>query len=39
LALQFADVNEEASWIAKKIEWLKGARYHDQPSKPARGLT
>jgi DNA helicase-2/ATP-dependent DNA helicase PcrA len=39
LALQFRDNREEARWIAKKIEWLKGAQYQDQPDKPKRGLT
>jgi DNA helicase II / ATP-dependent DNA helicase PcrA len=39
LALQFADASEEAAWIAQKAEWLQGAKYHDQPGKPARGLT
>lgn len=39
LALQFANADEEARWIARKIEWLKGAQYRDQPGKPARGLT
>ncbi len=38
LALQFADDAEEASWIAKKIEWLVGAEYRDRTDKPARGL-
>jgi ATP-dependent DNA helicase UvrD/PcrA len=39
LALQFTDPSKEAGWIARKIEWLKGARYRDQLKKPARGLT
>lgn len=39
LALQFADADEEARWIAKKIEWLKGAQYRDQADRPERGLT
>lgn len=39
LALQFPNADREATWIAKKIEWLKGAQYRDQPGKPARGLT
>jgi DNA helicase-2/ATP-dependent DNA helicase PcrA len=39
LAIQFPDVEAEANWIAKKILWLKGARYRDQADKPERGLT
>jgi DNA helicase-2/ATP-dependent DNA helicase PcrA len=39
LALQFASADNEACWIATKIEWLKGAQYRDQPEKPTRGLT
>lgn len=39
LALQFADNYDEARWIAKKIEWLKGSQYRDQQDKPGRGLT
>ncbi|HEV2349624.1 MAG TPA: ATP-dependent DNA helicase [Terriglobia bacterium] len=39
LALQFANADEEARWIARKIELLKGAQYRDQPGKPERGLT
>lgn len=39
LALQFPDHEEEASWIAKKIEKMIGVAYKDRPDKPARGLT
>jgi DNA helicase-2/ATP-dependent DNA helicase PcrA len=39
LAVQFADHEKEARWIAKKIEWLKGAHYQDGRDKPKRGLT
>lgn len=39
LALQFADDTDEARWIARKIEWLRGAEYRDQPDRPVRGLT
>jgi DNA helicase-2/ATP-dependent DNA helicase PcrA len=39
LAVQFADDAAEAQWIAQKIEWLRGARYRDQPDRPERGLT
>ena len=39
LALQFADECEEAGWIARKIEWLKGAQYRDHPDRQPRGLT
>ena len=39
LALQFLDADEEARWIARKIDWLKGAQYRDRIDKPLRGLT
>ncbi len=39
LAVHFTDEAEEARWIAKKIEWLKGAYYRDRAEKPPRGLT
>lgn len=38
LALQFADTDAEARWIAEKIEAMRGTPYQDQPSKPKRGL-
>ena len=39
LTLQFDNAEDEANWIARNIEWLKGAQYRDQQGKPARGLT
>jgi len=39
LALQFGDDAAEAQWIARKIEWLRGAQYRDQPDRSGRGLT
>ena len=39
LALQFDSADEEARWIAKKIQWLRGVQYQDRPDKAPRGLT
>lgn len=39
LALQFPSDSEEAEWIARKVDWLRGAEYCDQAGKQPRGLT
>lgn len=39
LALQFADPDEEAAWIARKIKHLYGSSYKDKNDSPARGLS
>lgn len=39
LALQFPSEDDEAAWIAKKIDWLLGAKYVDQAGRTPRGLT
>jgi len=39
LALEFTNPNEEAEWIATKIQQLYGTQYRDKPDTDARGLT
>lgn len=39
LALEFADDAEEASWIADRIEALRGLAFTDAPSSTERGLS
>ncbi len=39
LALGFTDLQEEANWIAGKIQTLQGRPYRDKPDLESRGLT
>ncbi len=39
LALSFDDPDQEAGWIAKKIQQLYGSEYQDRPDAAPRGLT
>jgi len=39
LALQFKDMDQEADWIAQKIQWLVGIEYKDRKESAPRGLT
>ena len=39
LALEFKDPDEEAEWIAAKIQQLYGTQYRDKPDAGSRGLT
>jgi DNA helicase II / ATP-dependent DNA helicase PcrA len=39
LALEFTNPDEEAEWIATKIQQLYGTQYRDKPDADTRGLT
>ena len=39
LALTFDDVDEEAAWIADRLEHLRGVPFQDDPSSDPRGLS
>lgn len=39
LALQFENDDDEASWIAERIQGLQGVRFKDRPDSPPRGLS
>jgi DNA helicase-2/ATP-dependent DNA helicase PcrA len=39
LALSFTDIQQEAAWIAEKIQQLHGTLYRDKPDSGTRGLT
>lgn len=39
LALEFTSLEEEAEWIATRIQRLRGTQYRDKPEADPRGLT